>query len=305
MTLEEAFQQYLIYITIQFPKSEKTISGYQHELSRYLQFLKQKELVQIDEIESGMLEEYVRVLSREHASASVNHAITAIRSFHQFLAFRFDQPDPAEYLEHLQKSQALPVYCTKQEIEKMMAQFGQSPEDIRWHAIAELLYGCGLRVSECAELTMNQIDLELGMLRVWGKGNKERLVPMPRQTMRIVREYVDTVRPLYQKKPTSWLFITRLGKKTTTASIESMIKSVCIQAGIKKPITPHKLRHTYATHMLEGGADLRSVQELLGHSDIATTQIYTHIDRHRLRAAYDEELGKLMDQEEGENNHEI
>ena len=142
MTLEEAFQQYLIYITIQFPKSEKTISGYQHELSRYLQFLKQKELVQIDEIESGMLEEYVRVLSREHASASVNHAITAIRSFHQFLAFRFDQPDPAEYLEHLQKSQALPVYCTKQEIEKMMAQFGQSPEDIRWHAIAELLYGC-------------------------------------------------------------------------------------------------------------------------------------------------------------------
>ena len=212
--------------------------------------------------------------------------------------------DPAEYLEQLQRTQSLPVYCTRDEIEKIMAQFGHSPEDIRWHAVAELLYGCGLRVSECAALTMNQVDLELGMLRVWGKGNKERLVPMPKQTIKIVREYVDTVRPLYQKKPTSWLFITRLGKKTTTASIESMVKSVCIQAGIQKPITPHKLRHTYATHMLEGGADLRSVQELLGHSDITTTQIYTHIDRNRLRTAYDEGLGKLMDQE-GENDDEI
>ena len=202
----------------------------------------------------------MRVLARDHAAAAVNHAITAIRGFHQFLAFRFDELDPAEYLEQLQRTQSLPVYCTRDEIEKIMAQFGHSPEDIRWHAIAELLYGCGLRVSECAALTMNQVDLELGMLRIWGKGNKERLVPMPKQTIKIVREYVDTVRPLYQKKPTSWLFITRLGKKTTTASIESMIKSVCIQAGIQKPITPHKLRHTYATHMLEGGADLRSVQ---------------------------------------------
>ena len=304
MTLEEAFRQYLIYISIQFPKSEKTIAGYRNDLSRYFQFLAQKEIDRIDQINSAMLEEYVRVLARDHAAASVNHAITAIRGFHQFLAFRFDEPDPAEYLEQLQRTQSLPVYCTRYEIEKIMAQFGHSPEDIRWHAIAELLYGCGLRVIECAALTMNQVDLELGMLRVWGKGNKERLVPMPKQTIKIVREYVDTVRPLYQKKPTSWLFITRLGKKTTTASIESMIKSVCIQAGIQKPITPHKLRHTYATHMLEGGADLRSVQELLGHSDITTTQIYTHIDRNRLRSAYDEGLGKLMDQE-GENDDEI
>ena len=304
MTLEEAFRQYLIYISIQFPKSEKTIAGYRNDLSRYFQFLAQKEIDRIDQIDSAMLEEYVRVLARDHAAASVNHAISAIRGFHQFLAFRFDEPDPAEYLEHLQRTQSLPVYCTRDEMEKIMTQFGHSPEDIRWHAIAELLYGCGLRVSECAALTMNQVDLELGMLRVWGKGNKERLVPMPKQTTKIVREYVDTVRPLYQKKPTSWLFITRLGKKTTTASIESMIKSVCIQAGIQKPITPHKLRHTYATHMLEGGADLRSVQELLGHSDITTTQIYTHIDRNRLRTAYDEGLGKLMDQE-GENDDEI
>ena len=172
MTLEEAFRQYLIYITIQFPKSEKTIAGYQNDLSRYFQFLTQKEVSRLDQIDSESLEEYVRILARDHAPASVNHVVTAIRGFHQFLAFRYDEPDPAEYLEHRRGRSPLPVYCTHEEIEKIMAQFGQEPEDIRRHAIAEILYGRGLRVSECASLTMNQVDLELGMLAGLGQGEQ-------------------------------------------------------------------------------------------------------------------------------------
>ena len=295
MELEKAVQEYEIYITMQFPKAAKTIRSYMNDLSHYIQFLHSENVDDTVKITMELLDRYLSQYAVDHASSSVNRAISSIRSFHNFLSFRFDEQDPSELLEHVKGSKTLPVYCSRSEIEKIMEQFDNTPQGIRDHAIAEILYGCGLRVSEAASLTINQVDLDLGMLRIRGKGDKERLVPLPQTTFRILKLYADTVRPLFLNKNTNLFFITRLGKKTTTASIEIMIKSVCAQAGISKKVTPHKLRHTYATHLLEGGADLRSVQELLGHADISTTQIYTHVDRTRLRSAYDEALGKIMD----------
>lgn len=297
MELKEAEKQYRMYITMQFPKAQKTVISYQSDLRRYLEYLAHHQIDRTEQIDISMIEELIRIQSREYAASSVNRMITVIRSFHQFLAFRYNEEDPSAEIQHLQQPGRLPVYCTREEVEKIMAQFDSSAESIRWHAIMELIYGCGLRVSECAALTMSQIDLELGMLRIRGKGDKERIVPIPKQSLKVVRQYADTVRPLFQTKPTSLFFITRLGKKTTTESIEKKLQEICTQAGIDKPITPHKLRHSYATHMLEGGADLRTVQELLGHADITTTQIYTHVDRQRLRGVYDQTLGKYWNDE--------
>lgn len=303
MNLKEAYDQYLIHITIQFPKSKRTLAGYQTDLSRYFDFLKAHQIEMMEEIQPELVEEFVRMQYRQHSTATVARCLSAVRSFHQCLAFQFDLPDPSENIQTQRGGSRLPVYCTVEEINRIMEQFDASPQGIRDHAIAELIYGCGLRVSECANLTCNQIDLKLGMVRVWGKGNKERLVPIPKETLKIVRAYDDTVRPLFQKSPSAMFFLTIRGNKTTTASIQNMIKLKCSQAGIDKPITPHKLRHSYATHMLEGGADLRTVQDLLGHSDISTTQIYTHVDRSRLRSVYDEALGNKIDK--GETHEKI
>ena len=303
MELEKAIHEYEIYITMQFVKSRKTVQSYRNDLSHYMDYLLSHDLHDTEQVDLKILDDFLSRYAENHASSSVNRMISSIRSFHGFLSFRYDEEDPSELLEHVRGSRSLPVYCSHAETEQLMAQFDSSAEGIRDHAIAEVLYGCGLRVSECASLTVNQVDLDLGMLRIRGKGDKERLVPVPQQTLKILKQYADTVRPLYLKRNTPLFFITKLGKKTTTASIESMIKSCCAQAGIKKEVTPHKLRHTYATHLLEGGADLRSVQELLGHTDITTTQIYTHVDRTRLRSAYDQALGQYMDK--GEDEDEI
>lgn len=287
MKVQEAFQTYQIYITINAVKSKSTITGYLRDLSRYFSFLDQQEILEIEQIEANHCELFLREYHKEHSAASVARMACAIRSFHQFIAFQYDLNDPSEQIEVRSTKNRLPIYCTEEEIEKMMNQFGSSLQDIRDHAITELLYCCGLRVSECANLTIAQIDLSYGVVRVIGKGNKERIVPIPKNSLPILRMYSDTVRPVFLQKMTNRFFLTSKGKHTTIESIEIMIKSCCNKAGIHKPITPHKLRHSYATHLLEGGADLRVVQELLGHSDITTTQIYTHVDRARLKAVYD------------------
>ena len=148
------------------------------------------------------------------------------------------------------------------------------------------LYGCGLRISECLELKPSQVHLDEKFMRILGKGNKERIVPIPEFTYHALRFYLDTIRPVHQSVHSKTFFINEKGKQLTSESVEKMLKWCCIQAGIEKNITPHKLRHSYATHLLNGGADLRAIQELLGHASISTTEIYTHVHKERLLEGY-------------------
>ncbi|MBQ1482720.1 MAG: tyrosine-type recombinase/integrase, partial [Erysipelotrichaceae bacterium] len=181
----------------------------------------------------------------------------------------------------------LPVYATKNEIDQLMSVFDDEDIDDRFkHTILETIYGLGLRVSECCDLRVSQVNLRDGFVKVLGKGNKERVVPIPDQTRKMMEHYFSNIRPLRIKKNTNLFFINRLGKKIYPQYVEKIIQEKLEEAGLHKHLTPHKLRHSYATHLLEGGADLRVIQELLGHSDISTTEIYTHVQAERLKETY-------------------
>ena len=172
-------------------------------------------------------------------------------------------------------------------MDRLLSSFtNANPKEILDHALLEFIYACGLRVSEAVNLTLNRVNLEEGMVRVLGKGNKERLVPVPKGSVPVLKRYLEIVRPLFVKKPMAQFFVNSCGRPVTVRYVELLVREKCEEAGIDKHLTPHKLRHSYATHLLQGGADLRSIQELLGHADIGTTEIYTHVADKQLVDSY-------------------
>ena len=284
MKVNSAINEYLKDIHRE-GKSELTIKAYSHDLSLYKDYLKKKDIDDIDKVKDTDLDEFVSSLNNIYASSSSNRIKTSIRNFHHFLSFRYNFADPTYFIEVRKNKKRLPVYCTKDEVTKLMDQFGDTPEDIFKHAILETIYGLGLRVSECCNLTLSQVNLNDGFVKVLGKGNKERVIPIPSLTLSIIKEYYFNVRTLWYKKG-NYFFINHLGNKIYPRYVEKMIKDAKENVGLNKNITPHKLRHSYATHLLEEGADLRSIQELLGHSNISTTEIYTHVNNKHLKSTY-------------------
>ncbi len=287
MELLEAYQEYTTDITINKGMSQRTISSYCNDLKQYIAWLQKHDVMDTDDIQSTHIEDFLHEESAYKESTSISRMAASIRSFHSFLQYRIDAENPAEYVEVHHGEKKLPVFATKDEIDLLMASFDdQVPDDILHHAILEMIYSCGLRVSEAVSLTINRVNLETGFVRVLGKGNKERLVPIPDGAMDILKKWKDIVRPVYLEKKTNLFFINRFGRKVTARSVELLLNEQCGKAGIRKHLTPHKLRHSYATHLLQGGADLRSIQEMLGHSDIRTTEIYTHVQNRQLFDAY-------------------
>ena len=287
MKLEEAQKQYRIQIEVIEGKSPRTVSSYLQDLQKYLDYLKEEGIEDTEQIEEGEVEDFFYSLNDGYAANSINRIKVSVRSFHRFLNYRYDLRDPSLNV-HVQKGEKrLPVYATVEEIERLMSVFGEDPEEIFEHAVLESIYGLGLRVSECCSLTLSQVNLNDGFVKVLGKGSKERLIPIPKRTVEQMRRYALEVRPLWQKRSSKAFFINRFGRSIYPVFVERMLKERCVQADIRKPITPHKLRHSYATHLLEGGSDLRVIQELLGHSDIATTEIYTHVANKHLRESYE------------------
>jgi site-specific recombinase XerD len=223
------------------------------------------------------------------SAATVSRVLASLKNFYAYaVSTGFLEQTPVSGDIRVDRGEKkLPVFATKDEIDLLMASFDdQVPDDILHHAILEMIYSCGLRVSEAVSLTINRVNLETGFVRVLGKGNKERLVPIPDGAMDILKKWKDIVRPVYLEKKTNLFFINRFGRKVTARSVELLLNEQCGKAGIRKHLTPHKLRHSYATHLLQGGADLRSIQEMLGHSDIRTTEIYTHVQNRQLFDAY-------------------
>lgn len=286
MKLEKLFKEYLVNLRINESKSELTIKNYSSDLDKYLGFLSTEGIEDVEDVKFDLINEFIKNQSTFKASSSVARMASSIRSFHRFISFKYDLKDPTLNLEVKNKSKRLPIFATIDEVDKIMAYFTNENQDVLNHALLETIYCCGLRVSECTKLTVSQVNLEQKILRVLGKGSKERIIPIPENSLAVIKNYYNNVRPLWLKKRTNLFFINRFGKHITTKYVENMIKFVCEEVGITKKITPHKLRHSFATHLLEGGADLRTIQELLGHSDIRTTEIYTHVQKERLKESY-------------------
>ena len=287
MKIENAIQDYILSIATSQGRADNTIESYTRDLKKYQAFLDEKKIEKIEKVKDTDIDEFVLRLNKNYAQGSVNRMKTAIRNLHRFLNFKYEMKDPTLNLTVSKGEKRLPIYATEEEIERLMGRFDDEvPEDLFNHAILEAIYGMGLRVSECCSLKTSQVNLYDGFVNVIGKGNKERVVPIPKKTKEVMDSYYRTVRPLWQKKATNRFFINKFGKPIYSEYVEKLLRESIIDVDIDKHLTPHKLRHSYATHLLEGGADLRVIQELLGHSDISTTEIYTHVETERLKESY-------------------
>lgn len=286
MLKDKAVSEYLINLESKEGKSANSIKAYSRDLKLYLLYLDNKEIRNIEEVDKSIINSFISEINDKYAKSTLSRIKTSIRNFHSYLSFRYDLPNPAVNLETSKAEKKLPVYCTVDEIEKMIEALPNDDEGFLDKCIIETIYGLGLRVSECCNLKTNQLDLETKNAKILGKGNKERIIPIPDRTVAIIKEYMATLRPKWQKKPTNIIFLNKFGKPIYPRYVEKIIKKCAINAGIDKNLSPHKLRHSYATHLLEAGSDLRTIQELLGHSDISTTEIYTHVSKKHLQNKY-------------------
>ena len=280
--------EFLNFLAANKGLSRNTLESYARELNGLCAWLGKRPL---DSVERGDLQAYLGHLSDRGLSArSIAHALVVIRNYFKFIAgeeYRAD--DPAGLIELPRLPLHLPDTLSLEEVETLLqAPAGDDPLCVRDRAILELLYASGLRVSELCGLTPGDLDLARGVLRVRGKGEKERVVPMAETARLAVQRYLEEARPgLDKEKRAKKLFLNRRGRSLSRQSVWNLIKRYAIVAGITKTISPHTLRHSFASHLLAGGADLRHIQVLLGHADISTTQIYTHVDKTRLRREYD------------------
>jgi len=295
--MKEGIQSFLNHLSIEKGFSTNTVEAYRNDLLQLTDFVNRRAEVegfkpQWSAVDRNMLISYILDLKdRNYAPATVARKVAAVKSFFDFLvADNVLQNDPTENLSSPKVGKTLPKPLTASEVEALLAQpeKKKSPEARRDTAMIELLYAGGMRVSELIALNTGDVNLEAGFVRCFGKGSKERIIPIHRKAVEAVREYIADARPrLSQGQGNDALFLNRRGERLTRQGFWLILKGYAKAAGIKKQVTPHTLRHSFATHVLSGGADLRSVQELLGHANISSTQIYTHLTSEHVREAYD------------------
>ena len=285
MKLIDAINDYIRYISFVERKSRATITSYQNGLNKYQQYLFKIGIENIEDIDSLILFQYF--LNMNCINTSKNHQLSVLKSFHHYLTITYQLKDPTLNLSSFPKQKALPKYFNPKDIEMLLDSFKNDDMDIFHKAILEVLYGCGLRVSELINLKLNQTHLKQGYIQVLGKGNKERMIPIHSRSIKALNEYIQLIRISWDINHSKYVFINPKGKMITRQYVHTMIKDKLLQLNLNPNLSAHSFRHSFATHLLDGGADLKVVQELLGHSDIKTTQIYTHIQEKRLLDAYD------------------
>ncbi|MCF6408308.1 site-specific tyrosine recombinase XerD [Pseudalkalibacillus salsuginis] len=289
--MKDEVQDYLHYLTVERGLSDNTLQSYQRDLKQYTAFL-QKELdhKDLNQVRRNDIMTYLYHLKDSgRASTTIARTIASIRSFHQFLIReRVTDQDPSVHIETPKTERKLPKILSSQEVENLMeAPESNSAYGIRDRAMIELLYATGIRVSELIHLNLSDVHLTMGFVRCLGKGDKERIIPVGRMATEALTAYIEKGRgKLLKKKTTDALFLNHHGNRLTRQGFWKILKKLSLAANIQKELTPHTLRHSFATHLLENGADLRAVQELLGHVDISTTQIYTHVTKSRLKDIY-------------------
>lgn len=291
MTIDEAKDEYLMYLTVERGSAANTIEAYGRDLARYGRFLQDERGVrEVDEVRRQDVEAFsASFIKLDYAAASVERALAAVRGMHSFLVEEQLCPlNPARDVPSPRKPDRLPSVLSIEQARALVEQpFPPLATAQRDRAILEVLYGCGLRVSELCGLNLREVLLDDELLRVHGKGSKERVVPITGAANDVLTAYLESWRPLLfgRRAQTDAVFLNRRGGRLTRQSVHSICEKYGRVVGIDG-LHPHTLRHSFATHMVEGGADLRVVQELLGHASIATTQIYSHVDRTHIRWEY-------------------
>jgi len=285
-----AVKDFLDYLRIEAGLSENTILGYGRDLKSFVEFCVSKDIKQLAQIKPPLIQNYLRHLSvAEYTEASINRALVAIK-----MLLRFGQltgivkDDFTAILEGAKLWQKLPVICSSKKIfELLNAPLPEEPFYLRDKALLELLYATGMRASEVAGVKVADVNLKIGYLRCIGKGKKERIIPLSKSAISATEQYLANQR-LSLAKPFSadFLMLSRTGRALSRIDVWRLVRKYAIRAGMPRNLSVHTLRHCFATHLLAGGADLRSVQEMLGHVDIATTQIYTHVDQERLKSIH-------------------
>jgi integrase/recombinase XerD len=285
--MEQLLDQYLHYLVVEKGLSKNTIDAYSHNLTRFLNYLGTKKIQEMQEVTKFDIRAFLLGLKKEELSArTVVRNLVAIRTFFRFLVQEgILQGNPIEELESPKMARRLPEILSLKEIEQLLEQPDpQTPMGIRDRTMLEVLYATGMRVSELTQLPMNQVNLEGGYVIVLGKGSKERIIPLGSEAMKWIALFLEVPRGrMTRGKDTPFLFVNRSGRRISRQQVWKKIKAYGRKAGIRKRITPHLLRHSFGSHLLERGADLRSVQMMLGHVDISTTQIYTHVSGERLK----------------------
>lgn len=277
------------YLKLERSLSENSVEAYLRDISKLQQFMEMNHpKVSPMAVTSKHLQGLLHFINELGMSAySQARILSGIKSFYKYLLFEdLIERDPTELIEGPKIGRKLPDTLSYAEIEKLLEAIDLSkPEGGRNRAMLEVLYSSGLRVTELVELKLNNVYFDVGFLRVIGKGNKERLVPIGRDAMKFLKIYIDEIRVhiLVKKGSEGDVFLNRRGKRLTRVTVFTVIKELAKKIGLKKTISPHTFRHSFATHLIEGGADLRAVQEMLGHESITTTEIYTHLDRDYLR----------------------
>tara|TARA_A100000171_G_scaffold52040_1_gene68712 strand:+ start:1194 stop:2138 length:945 start_codon:yes stop_codon:yes gene_type:complete len=282
-------QEYENYLKLERSLSENSVEAYVHDVVKLKQFLEISNLdITAQQVRANHLQDFIAYINELGMSAhSQARIISGLKSFYKFMMYEGEiEIDPTALLEAPKLGRKLPDTLDIHEIDKILAAIDHSKaEGMRNRAMLETLYSSGLRVTELISLKISNIHFEIGFLRILGKGNKERLVPIGREALKYINMYREEVRVHLDIKPghESFLFLNRNGKQLTRQMVFIVIKDLVAKTGLQKVVSPHTFRHSFATHLIEGGADLRAVQEMLGHESITTTEIYTHLDRDYLK----------------------
>lgn len=294
MQLTTLVDSYLIYLESEKNMAAKTIKSYNSDWMDFFHFLENNlgynlGCLNIEDINHGIVRKYLAHLNdREMAKTTVARRLAALRSFFRYLLKKeLVLQNPIKDVATPKIPKRLPHYLEQAEMNRVLENYPHDTDaDQRNKAILELLYGAGIRVSELVQLDLENIDLAYGYVRVFGKGGRERLVPLGRTALEEINKYLSEARPAWNFNNTKAVFLNRKGGRLSDRSVRSIVKDCCRMLAAKEIITPHGFRHSFASHLLDNGADLRVVQELLGHKKISSTQIYTHVSRGKLRKVY-------------------
>jgi len=291
MMLDTYLKEYLYYLKITKNLAKNTIHSYERDLKAYIEFIKDNyHFRDLNQINKEHIQNFSRSLSRKNNSNStITRKLSSIRSFHRYLTSEnIVDKDISKKIRKPKTKKTLPTVLNIQEIDRIINLTYQSQDalSLRNQALIELAYGSGLRVSELLNLKISDLHLNKGLVNILGKGNKERIIPLNENAVLALQKYIIEARPLLKAKKADVLFVNKFGNPLSRVGFFKLIKKLAQEANIQKVVSPHTLRHSYATHLLENGADLRTVQELLGHEDILTTENYTHVSKKQLAKVY-------------------
>ncbi|MFV0552780.1 MAG: site-specific tyrosine recombinase/integron integrase [Anaerorhabdus sp.] len=290
-SFDKSLDSFLDYIKISKSGSIKTEDAYRRDIGRFLDYLQEEKITSFEKVDKEVMMNYMTLLrsgkitKTKISNTSFARVLSSLRSFYKYLnRYEGIENNPIQYFKSPKSKKSLPNFLTFEQMMNLLRSFDiDDPAQLRNRCIIETIYACGLRISEATSLKINNIHFSQQVLTVVGKGNKERMIPFYPKCGRLIEKYMNEARSLWIKEEHGYLFVSQSGKPITPRAVQMILKDAGERIGLSVEVHPHMLRHSFATHMLDNGADLRTVQELLGHENLSTTQIYTHVTVDRLK----------------------